>query len=69
MPTVSYTVSTAQLNELKAALAHHQGIDVSEVANDDVKRGGLRQFQSVVRNYRQSLIDSSNPVSNDPIAS
>jgi hypothetical protein len=69
MPTVTYTVTAEQLAELKEALAHHQGIEVSEVSNDDVKQWGLRQFQSVVRKYRQAAIDSANPVSNDPIAS
>ena len=68
MPSVTYTVTTEQLVELKEALAHHQGIDVSEVANDDVKQWGLRQFQSIVQKYRQSAIDSANPVSNDPVA-
>jgi hypothetical protein len=69
MPTVTYTVTTAQLDELKSALGHHQGIDVSEITNDDVKQWGLRQFQSIVKKYRQSVIDAANPVSNDPIAS
>lgn len=69
MPTVSYTVSTAQLTELKSALAHHQGRDVSEITNDDIKQWGLRQFQAIVQKYRQSVIDAANPASSDPIAS
>ncbi len=69
MPSVTYTVTTAQLNELKAAISHHQGVDVSEITSDDVKQWGLRQFQSIVQRYRQSVIDAANPVSNDPIAS
>jgi len=69
MPTVTYTVTSAQLTELKAAIAQHQGLDVADVTNDDVKQWGLRQFQTVVRKYRQSVIDSANPVSDDPVAS
>ncbi|MBN4064348.1 hypothetical protein JYU04_01280 [Dehalococcoides mccartyi] len=69
MPTVIYTVTAGQLTELKEAIAHHQGVEVSEVSNDDVKEWGLRQFQSIVRRYRQSIIESTNPVSGDPIAS
>ena len=69
MPSVTYTVTTAQLTELKAALAHHKGVDVSVIANDDVKQWGLRQFQAMVQKYRQSIIDTANPVSNDPVAS
>ena len=69
MPSVTYTVTTAQLAELKAALAHHQGVEVGEITNADLKRWGLRQFQGLVRNYRQSLINTANPVSDDPVAS
>ena len=69
MPSVTYTVSAAQLTELKEALAHHQGVDVSEISADDVKQWGLRQFQSIVQKYRQSAIDTANQVSSDPIAS
>ena len=69
MPTVSYTVTTAQLTELKSALAHHQGVHVADVTNDDVKQWGLRQFQAIVQKYRQSVIDAANPASSDPIAS
>ena len=69
MPTVSYTVTTAQLTELKVVVAHHKGVDVADITNDDVKQWGLRQFQAIVQNYRQSAIDTANPVSSDPIAS
>jgi hypothetical protein len=60
---------TAQLNELKAALAYHQGGDVADITNDDVKQWGLRQFQAIVQKHRKSIIDTANPVSSDPIAS
>jgi hypothetical protein len=69
MATVTYTVTAAQLSELKEAIAHNQGIDVSEVTNNDVKAWGLRQFQALVQKYRQSVVDVANPVSSDPIAS
>ncbi len=68
MPTVTYTVTSAQLTELKNALAHHQGVDATDISNDDVKTWGLRQFQVMVQNYRQSVVDAANPVSNDPVA-
>lgn len=69
MPSVTYTVSAAQLAELKQALAHHQGVEDSEITNDDVKQWGLRQFQAITRKYRQSQIETANPISDDPIAS
>ena len=68
MPTVTYTVTTVQINELKDALAHHQGVDVADISNDDVKTWGLRQFQVIAQNYRRSVVDAANPVSSDPIA-
>lgn len=69
MPSVTYTVTSDQLDELKEALAFHSGVDVSSVTNDDVKQWGLRQFQTMVQRYRKSLIDTANPVSTDPVAS
>ncbi len=69
MPSVTYTVTAAQLDELKAALAYHRGVDTVDISDDDVKQWGLRQFQSLVQKYRKSAIDAANPASNDPIAS
>ena len=68
MPTVTYTVTSAQLTELKNALAHHQRVDPIEISNADIQSWGLRQFQVMVQNYRQSIVDAANPVSNDPVA-
>ncbi len=69
MPSVTYTVTAAQLDELKAALAFHRGVDVGKISNSDVQQWGLRQFQSLVQKYRQSVIDRTNKPSTDPIAS
>ena len=68
MATIEYTVTTAQLDEIKAALQFHQGAEETPT-DDDVKAWGLRQFQSHVQKYRQSVIDSANPVATTAIAS
>ena len=67
MATISYTVTTAQMDELKAALQFHQsGDDIP--TDDEVKAWGLRHFQGLVQKHRQSVIDTANPVSTTAIA-
>jgi hypothetical protein len=67
MATISYTVTTAQMNEIKAALQFHQGSD--ETPTDaDVKAWGLGHFQGLVQQHRQSVIDAANPVATTAIA-
>ena len=67
MATITYTVTTAQMNEIKAALQSHQGGD-STPTNAEVKAWGLRQFQALVQAHRQSVIDAANPVATTAIA-
>ena len=79
MAEITYTVTSAQMTEIKAALAFHQGAPDEETiaaresadtpTDAEVKAWGLRQFQSLVQKYRQSVIDSANPVATTAIAS
>ena len=68
MATITYTVTTEQMNEIKAALQFHQSGD-STPTDDEVKAWGLRQFQALVQKHRQSVINAANPVPTTAIAS
>ena len=68
MATITYTVTTAQMDEIKAALQFHQGSD-STPTDDDVKAWGLRHFQGLVQKHRESIINAANPVGTTAIAS
>jgi len=68
MATIEYTVTTAQLDEIKAALQFHQGAEETPT-DDDVKAWGLRHFQGLVQKYREHVINTANPVGTTPIAS
>jgi hypothetical protein len=67
MAEITYTVTTSQMNEIKAALQFHQGLD-STPTDAEVKAWGLRHFQALVQAHRQSVIDTANPVSTTAIA-
>ena len=68
MATITYTVTTAQMDEIKAALQFHQSGD-STPTDDEVKAWGLRHFQGLVQKHRQSVINAANPVPTTAIAS
>lgn len=68
MAKITYTVTTAQMDEIKAALQFHQGSD-STPTDDDVKAWGLRHFQGLVQKHRESVINAANPVPTTAIAS
>jgi hypothetical protein len=67
MAEITYTVTTAQMDEIKAALQFHQGSD-STPSDDDVKAWGLRHFQGLVQKHRESVINAANPVGTTAIA-
>tara|TARA_R110002033_G_scaffold121355_1_gene164297 strand:- start:636 stop:842 length:207 start_codon:yes stop_codon:yes gene_type:complete len=67
MAEITYTVTTEQMNEIKAALQFHQGLD-STPSDADVKAWGLRHFQGLVQKHRQSVIDAANPPGTTAIA-
>jgi hypothetical protein len=67
LATIEYTVTTAQLNEIKAALQFHQSGD-STPTDADVKAWGLRHFQALVQKYREHVINTANPVATTSIA-
>jgi len=79
MAEITYTVTSAQMTEIKAALAFHQGqpdaetVAARESANTptdaEVKAWGLRQFQHLVQQHRKSVINAANPVATTAIAS
>ena len=68
MATITYTVTTAQMDEIKAALQFHQGAEETPT-DDDVKAWGLRHFQGLVQKYREHVINTANPVPTTSIAS
>ena len=68
MPTISFTVSTANATLLRAALAHHQGKNAGVVSNDDVREFAASHLRAIVQKYRQAQRDAENPVNtNDPL--
>ena len=68
MAEITYTVTTEQMNEIKAALQFHRGGD-STPTDDDVKAWGLGHFQGLVQKYRKHVINTANPAATTPIAS
>ena len=62
MPSVTYTVSTSQLSELKLALDHHKGLDAGTSTNEDLKAWGKGHFQGLVQKYRESERNAANPL-------
>ena len=68
MPTISFTVSTANATLLREALAHHQGKDVADLTNADVKEYAGRHLRAMVQRYRAVQRDTANPVDErDPL--
>ena len=68
MAEITYTVTTEQMNEIKAALQFHQGSD-STPTDAEVKAWGLAHFQGLVQKYRKHVINTANPAATTPIAS
>ena len=69
MPTISFAVSTANAKLLREALAYHQGKDVADVTNADVKEYAGRQLRAIARKYREAQRDAANPVdASDPLS-
>lgn len=67
MPTVTFNVTAANLTLLKNALAHHQGKDVADVTNADVKAWGLIQYRGLVQKYREHKRNTDNPVDDSEV--
>ena len=68
MATITYTVTTEQMDEIKAALQFHQGAEDTPT-DAEVKAWGLRHFQTLVQKHRESIINAANPVGTTAIAS
>jgi hypothetical protein len=68
MAEITYTVTTEQMNEIKAALQFHRGGD-STPTDAEVKAWGLAHFQGLVQKYRKHVINAANPVGTSAIAS
>ena len=67
MATITYTLTSPQMAELKSALKFHQGL-ADDPTEDDIKAWGLRQFQGIVQRHRRHVIDSESPASSTAIA-
>ena len=68
MPTIEYTVTDAQMAEIKTAIQSQTRSD-STPTDAEVKAWGLRHFQSVVQQHRKTVINAANPVSTTAVAS
>ena len=68
MAKITYPVTTAQMDEIKAALQFHQGSDETPT-DDDGKAWCLRNFQGLVQKHRVHVINTANPVPTTSIAS
>jgi len=78
MAEITYTVTTAQMNEIKTALAFHQGEPDAETiaaresadtpTDAEVKAWGLRHFQALVQKHREHVIATESPVGTSVIA-
>ena len=68
MATITYTVTTAQMDEIKAAIQSQTG-SKDPPTDDEVKAWGLRHFQGLVQKYREHVINTANPVPTTSIAS
>lgn len=68
MPTISFTVSTANATLLREALAFHQGRDALEISNTDVKEYAGSHLRAMVQRYRAAQRNAANPVdASDPL--
>ena len=47
MPTITYTVTTDQMDEIKAAMQHARGWQ-GDITDEEVKAWGLGHFQQIL---------------------
>ena len=69
MAKITYDLTADQLAEMLLALDHHQGNEAGTADAADVKAWGLKHFQGMVQNYRESVINAANPVDSTAVAS
>jgi hypothetical protein len=69
--SIAYDLTDAQLAEMLLALDHHRGnnLDGEPATTADLKAWGLGHFQGLVQKYRESVINTANPVSTEAVAS
>jgi hypothetical protein len=48
--------------EVKEAYAHYQGVDVSGVTDDDVRRYAMSAVETLVQAYRRSQREAATPI-------
>jgi len=68
MAEITYTVTSAQMNEIKTAIQSQTGSEDTPT-DAEVKAWGLRHFQHLVQQHRKSVINAANPVPTTAIAS
>lgn len=69
MAKITYNVTADQLAELLLALDYHNANPAGTADAADVKAFGLKHFQRMVQNYRESVIAAANPVDTEAVAS
>ena len=69
--SITYDLTDAQLAEMLLALDHHRGaaLDGEPATTADLKAWGLGHFQGMVGKYRESVINTANPVGTEAVAS
>jgi hypothetical protein len=69
MADITFTFTTSNLNEVKAALLHHKGGNVGNQSTADVKAWMTGHVNGLVGNYREKLRNDANVVSTTSVVS
>ena len=69
MADITFTFTTSNLNEVKAALLHHRGSDTGTQSDADVKAWMGSHLNVLVGKYREKLRNDANAVSTTSVVS
>ena len=69
MADITFTFTTSNLTEVKAALLHHKGGNVGSQSTADVKAWMTGHVNGLVGNYREKLRNDANVVSTTSVVS
>ena len=69
MADITFTFTTSNLNEVKAALLHHRGSDTGTPSDADVKAWMGSHLNALVGKYREKLRNDANAVSATSVVS
>jgi hypothetical protein len=69
MADITFTFTTSNLTEVKAALLHHKGGNVGSQSTADVKAWMTGHVNALVGKYRTKVRDDANAVSGTSVVS